>query len=128
MRLLSTLTAALHPAVAIACCDGPSELFGDNEAANSWAKHGSMSKVGKLNQHIKRDYHLVREQVSDGKIAIYKVGSPSCIPDCYTKGNSKEVCERLHGPMRGYEKWAPNFNGSSTTDRTPNWEWPKQLK
>ena len=44
--------------------EGPTPVFGDNNAANSWCRYGSMSAVNQLNQHIKRDYHMVREMVA----------------------------------------------------------------
>ena len=100
--------------------EGPTPVFGDNNAANSWCRYGSMSAVNQLNQHIKRDYHMVREMVDDKVVAVYRVGSPSNLGDIPSKAVSKEVIADLGDAFCGYEQWAPNFKGRSNTDRTPD--------
>jgi hypothetical protein len=96
----------------------PTPVFGDNDAANTWAKYGSSSAVNITNQHIKRDYHIVKEMVDDKVVSIHRVGSPSNLADIPSKAVSKEVIAELGDAFCGYEKWAPNFKGKSNKDRT----------
>ena len=101
----------------------PTPVFGDNDAANTWAKYGTASVVNIKNQYVKRDYHLVREMVDDKVVKMYRVGSPSNLADIPSKGVSKEVIKELGRAFCGYESWAPFFKGRSTTDRTPQVSW-----
>ena len=101
----------------------PSPVYGDNNAAITWAKYGSMSTVNINNQHIKKDYHLVREMVDDKVVVCRRTGSPSNLADLPSKATSKEVVRDLGPAFCGYEVWAPNFKGKSASDREADMTW-----
>ena len=77
--------------------------------ANTWTKYGSRSAVNITNQHIKRDYYLVKEMVDDKIVEIWRAGSPSNLADIPSKAVSKEVIQTLGDTFCSYEKWGSKF-------------------
>ena len=70
----------------------PTLIFEDNQSAIAMAKNPQYHKRSK---HINIKYHYVREQVSQGKIAVKYCPTEDMLADLLTKGIGPMKFERL---------------------------------